>query len=229
VTAAADGAQPVAESAPAGAGVAVPEALRRALDALAAAEGRSLSSRFETALRVERLDCAGVSLPTLAAGLAADERVVVFLDPAGGLVGMLHLPRPCFFAWLALELGAPADAPAGATPERPLTRIEERFLLGRARSLWRLLERSLGAEGIACAPLAGSADRAEADGVAASGRGGDAGLVTDAVGLRRLVAPPLWWARWAVRGIAGTPWFGVALPRSSSAGVGAPGEPSGAP
>lgn len=178
--------------------------LVRVLETAATLQARRLSTRFQTPLALALDGVEAGSTSGVAAALAPCDRVVLRRDAEGGIAGLVWLPRPLFFAWLALELGARADAPLPAAPERDYTRIEERFLLRAAGELWRHFASGAEADTEACL------------------------VAADA--LAALPDEPLWWARLSLAGLGPSLALYVALrrdPQDRTGEVAAPAAAAG--
>lgn len=109
--------------------------LRRTLDRFAGEQARTLSSRFQRAIDVRLLDLDEWKPSELAEHLLPHERVVEFGADEHSETGLLMIARPLFFSWMRVAFGARCERRFDPLPDRPLTPIEDRFLLQIAEEI----------------------------------------------------------------------------------------------
>jgi hypothetical protein len=169
------------------------EALRQALEGLAARASRTLSSRAQARLELSLVDLDRTGVSALCAKLGPLDRAVALVTAADDVAAFVLPSRELAFALLALRFGAAQTALETPLPTRPYTRIEERALEATALELWR----ALGTTGI----------RLARDPVRAGG-------LEDAARLQARADDPLWLANFSVDGLAAPAslWLAVASP-----------------
>lgn len=114
--------------------------LARILGEFAEDQSRALSTLHQRAILLSLLEVEEVQIREFGALLLPTDRVLELrLDPGGHRLMML-MGRSFLYGWLALAFGAKPDSPMIPVPDRPYTRIEERFLRRAARDLVHQLQ-----------------------------------------------------------------------------------------
>lgn len=121
--------------------------------------GKQLASRHQRRVESDLFSWEEVEVAELSETLLESDRVVHFEIEPLGAPGFLLLARPLVFGLLSCEFGGRRCA--AETPERPYTRIEERFLRRTAEEVLRHLESAWSSTFPVRAKLTGLLARAE--------------------------------------------------------------------
>lgn len=109
--------------------------LARILGDFAEDQSRALSTLHQRAILLSLIDIEEVTMREFGSILLPTDRVLeLWMEPGDHRLLML-MGRSFVYGWLALAFGAKPELPMMAVPERPYTRIEERFLRRAAGDL----------------------------------------------------------------------------------------------
>jgi len=122
-------------------------AVSRIVAEYAEEHARSLSALHQRSIEVVPMGLQELTLREFAGSLLPVDRVVVGQLRPGGHGIHIAVGRSLLYAWLGLAFGAPPGLPRTPLPERPYTRIEERFLLRAARDVAQQLASALRQRG----------------------------------------------------------------------------------
>ncbi|MDJ0789986.1 MAG: FliM/FliN family flagellar motor switch protein [Myxococcota bacterium] len=114
--------------------------LARILGEFAEDQSRALSTLHQRAILLSLIDVEEVTMREFGAILLPTDRVLELWMEPGDHRLLLLMGRSFVYGWLALAFGAKPDSPMMAVPERPYTRIEERFLRRAAGDLVQQLQ-----------------------------------------------------------------------------------------
>ncbi len=106
----------------------------RSLELMADQHSRMLSTLYQAMIRVSLLPEEPTTNEAFVEACEAEERVTLIGFAGSRAKAYLRFERPLFYAWLNRAFGARASVPV-VIPERPVSRVEERFLL-RISSEW---------------------------------------------------------------------------------------------
>jgi len=116
--------------------------LLRLLDDFSEEQGRMLSTLHQLAISFSSTGWEELTPREFAASLLEHDRVAALELEPGGHRAYLLIGRGLLFGWLCLAFGSRHPEGSRGAPERPYSRIEERFLHRVAGELARQLERS---------------------------------------------------------------------------------------
>jgi len=112
-------------------------------------QGRSLSTLYQTPVTLELSHWEEITLQDFASALLEEDRVARMRLGGGHGDAWLFVNRPLFFGWMMLAFGSRPAMAAGPVPDRPYTRIEERFMTRVAEECALTLTRRLSGAGAA--------------------------------------------------------------------------------
>ena len=112
--------------------------------AFAEEQGRSLSTLHQTSISIHFSQWEEIGLRDFADAMLADDRVARVHLGGGHDEAFFLINRPLLFGWMMLAFGAKPDVGSTVIPDRPYTRIEERFLRRANAEIGYTLARSVG-------------------------------------------------------------------------------------
>ena len=107
-------------------------------------QARSLSTLHQTPIHFRFSHWEEIPLRRFASAMLATDRIACLDIGKGGLEAYLLLSRPLVFGWMMLAFGAQPGSGHDLIPNRPYTRIEERFLERAAMEITQTLAKALG-------------------------------------------------------------------------------------
>ncbi len=117
--------------------------LVRIASVFAEEQGRGLSTLFQSAIGFELTQWEEISLRDFGAAMMSEDRVARVHLGNGQADAYIQLNRPFLFDWMMLAFGAKPRSGEPQVPDRPYTRIEERFMQRAAGELAATLASSL--------------------------------------------------------------------------------------
>lgn len=122
--------------------------LGRSLRDFADEQARILSAQYQRPISFSLRSCETRSSSQVSDAMIGFDRPVLIRFAGEGGVGAFLLGRSLLYGWLGMALGEAAGGPPPPIPDRPYSRIEERFLRRAARELASSLAAALGGEAL---------------------------------------------------------------------------------